>query len=160
MSTIVIERIRRMMEDPPVKWLKNAGQYFDILEEGHVKVIVANELHLNHVNIIYAGSIFTFAEMSGGALFLSTYGFDQWLPILKKAEIRYMKPITGDFIIDIKLTEEEKKSKIQPIADRGRGEFLLSIPVIDTEGNIAAECEFTYYILPANKTEIAANTRE
>lgn len=150
MSDIAIDKIRELMKHPPIKWLKDAGQKFELLEERHVRINVQKDLHLNHVDTIYAGSIFTFAELAGAALLFATYGMKEWIPILRGASIHYASPCTTDLVFDLQLTAEEAAEKIQPVLARGRGDLFLSVPVQDTKGNVIADAEFNYYMIPYN----------
>jgi len=42
------------------------------LEPGYAKMLMPLEPNLNHVGTMYAGALFTLAELPGGAIFLST----------------------------------------------------------------------------------------
>lgn len=144
-----IAQLRKMVENSPIEWMRMAGIRPEIIEQGHVRFVLAVKgLHLNHVNTVYAGSMFAFAEMSGGAVFQATYGFDEWVPIVKKASIRYIKPAQDDLICELRISDEEARQRIAPIAEKGRGDFILTIPLLDLEGGEVAEAEINYYILP------------
>lgn len=151
MSNNHIEQLKEMVKDPPIKWMKLAGIRPEIIEQGHIRFVLPVEgLHLNHVNTVYAGSIFAFAETCGGAAFQSTYGFDRFVPIVKNASIRYLKPATQDLVCELEFTPEEAEKMIAPIQERGRGDFPLSIPVCDAGGVEVAVADITYYIIPAD----------
>ncbi|MCB6566920.1 DUF4442 domain-containing protein, partial [Desulfovibrio desulfuricans] len=80
----------------------------EAVEERHVRLrLPVGERHLNHVGIAYAGSEFVLAEIAGGTLFMATYGTDEFVPILKGVELKFLKPGTKDLVVDLSLTEEE-----------------------------------------------------
>ena len=147
-----LDQLRTMVADSPIKWMKLANIQPEIIEQGHIRFrLPVKGLHLNHVNTVYAGSMFAFAELCGGALFQATYGFDEFVPIVKKAEIRYVKPATDDLTCELQLSEEEAKEHIAPIRERGRGDFILSIPLLDVDGVEVAIADINYYILSIPK---------
>jgi len=147
-----MEQIRQMLKKPQIKWVELSGLYPEILEERHVKLCmpVAN-LHLNHVNTVYAGSIFTLAELTAGALFFVSYGVDQYAPIVRKAEIQYLKPATTDISVEASMTEEEAQAKIAPVNERGKGDMFLELVVKDIENNECAKVNINFYCIPVNK---------
>ena len=149
----LFKKIEEIINHPPIKWLALSGAYTEIVEERHIKLILpVKDLHMNHVNIVYAGSMFAFAEMGGYALFLSTHGFDKYVPVIKSSQIRYLKPTRNNLIIDIRLSEDEAAEKIKPIEERGRGDYFLTIPVKDIDGAEVAIAEMNYYLLPYTNT--------
>lgn len=147
-----LDRLRTMINDPPTKWIKLSGIQAEIVEQGHIKLTLpVKEMHLNHVNTVYAGSMFTLAEICGGAAFQATYGFDKYAPIVKKAAIRFIKPATTDLTCELKITDEEAMQKIAPIDERGKGDFMMEIPLHDISGETVAIAEINYYIIPIPK---------
>ena len=124
----------------------------EAVEERHVRLrLPVAERHLNHVGIAYAGSEFVLAEIAGGTLFMATYGTDEFVPILKGVELKFLKPGTKDLVVDLSLTKEEAERKIAPVRERGRGDYFLEIPVFDVDGEQVAQMDFNYYALPAKK---------
>ena len=63
--------------------------------------------NVNHFGSIYAGSLFTVAEMLGGVLGLNTFDLDGFVPIVKSMEIRFLKPATTGVRAATSLAEEE-----------------------------------------------------
>ncbi len=43
------------------------------MEPGYVKMMMPLQPNLNHVGTMYAGALFTLAELPGGAIFLTTF---------------------------------------------------------------------------------------
>ena len=134
----------------PTPFINMANMQAEVVEERHVKLRLPVEgLHMNHVGIAYVGSEFILAEIAGGTLFMATYGTDEFVPILKGVDIKFVKPGTKDLQVDIALTEEEAEEKIAPVRERGRGDYFLDIPVYDVDGLLVAQMNFNYYALPA-----------
>jgi len=136
----------------PIKYVNMAGIKPEVMEERHIRFVLPTEaIHLNHVGIVYAGSMFTFAEISGANLFVCTYGTEEFVPILKGVEIKYLKPTKKDLVIDIQLSQEEADEKIALARERGRGDYFLDVPISDTDGNEIALAKFNYYAIQPTK---------
>ena len=144
--------LARSVQKGPTPYVNDACLVAEIVEERHVRIILPlTKKHRNHVGIAYAGSEFILAEISGGTLFMATYGTDTYVPLLKSVNIKYLKPGTRDLVVDIALSQEEADEKIQAIKERGRGDYFLDVPVLDVEGEQVALMSFNYYALPAKK---------
>lgn len=103
-----IEKVRKSLEVCPIKWVGDGKFTNEILDERHVRVVVPVEgLHLNHVGIVYAGTMFTAMELAAGAIFMCTYGLDEFVPIVSNFEISFLKPTKKDLVAEIEWTEEE-----------------------------------------------------
>ncbi|WP_139653667.1 PaaI family thioesterase [Raoultibacter phocaeensis] len=146
------EGLAKSVNDGPTPYVNMADLQAEVVEERHVRLVLpVAERHLNHVGIAYAGSEFVLAEISGGTLFMATYGTDTYVPILKGVDIKFLKPGTKDLVVDIALTEEEAADKIKEVEERGRGNYFLTVPVCDVDGEQVAQFDFNYYALPAQK---------
>lgn len=145
------EAVRKNIVDCPIEYLRLAGVVPEVLEERHIRMkLEAGKMHLNHVNIMYAGSYFVFAESAGANLIACTYG-GQFVPIIASVNVNYLKPSANDLIIDMSMTEEEAAERIAPILERGKGRYPLTINVMDSEGTHCAQVEIVYYLMPAPK---------
>ena len=82
---------------------------------------------------------------------MATYGTDEFVPILKSVECKYLKPGTKDLVVDIALSKEEAEEKIKAVKERGRGDYFLDVPIVDSDGDDVALMSFNYYALPAQK---------
>ena len=147
-----LDQIRRNVNEGPTPYVNMAGLVAEAVEVGHVRLrLPVDPVHKNHVGIAYAGSEFVLAEIAGGTLFMTTYGTDEFVPILKGVDIKFLKPGTTDLIVDVSLDEEQAEERIAPIRERGRGDFMLDIEVLDEDGQAVATFAFNYYALPARK---------
>ena len=144
--------LAKNVSDGPTPFVNMAQLQAEAVEERHVRLrLPVAERHLNHVGIAYAGSEFVLAEIAGGTLFMATYGTDEFVPILKGVELKFLKPGTKDLVVDLFTHSEEAERKIAPVRERGRGDYFLEIPVFDVDGEQVAQMDFNYYALPAKK---------
>jgi len=137
--------LKPMIEET-IPWVKDSGLTAETLEERHVLLRLPKERHLNHVGIVYAGSLFMLMEIAGAALFACTYPFGRYIPINKEMHIRFLKMGTTDIICELSIDEEKAKEMIRPIDEKGKGEWVLEMDCRDTEGNIIATSVCHYYI--------------
>ena len=71
--------------------------------------------------------MFTAMELAAGAIFMCTYGLDEFVPIVSNFEISFLKPTKKDLVAEIEWTEEEAAERIKPIRERGRGRMPVEI---------------------------------
>lgn len=63
MNAAFFEEAKYNLQHGKINFLNVAGLIPEVAEERHVVVrLPANSMHLNHVNIVYAGSYFVLAE--------------------------------------------------------------------------------------------------
>lgn len=140
---------QQLIEDTKIPYLNVANIIPEIIEKRHVRFVMpVKEMHMNHVNIVYAGSFFVLAESAGASLIFSAYAEDTngYTPIISNVSIDYLKPATTDLVVDMTISEEEAKEKIAKIDERGKGRYPLDVPVHDMEGNHCATAHITYYL--------------
>jgi len=100
----------------------------------------------SHVKTMYAGILFTVAEIPGGALFLSAFDPFRYFPIVKQMEVRFKKAALTDVTVAAELSEEEVERMHLELEEKGKTEFILNCEVKDEQGNVVAESTATYQI--------------
>ena len=144
-----LETIKQLTTDT-IPWVKMSDIRVDVLEERHARLsIPVKEKHLNHVGIVYAGSHFMLMEVAGAALFVATYGVHEFIPINKSMEIKYLNPATTDITCDLTISKEEADSKIAPVREAGKGDWILNMETTDANGNTVSTSVCNYYIIPS-----------
>ena len=117
-----------------------------VLEPGHVKMMMPLQPNLNHVGTMYAGALFTLAELPGGAIFLSTFDATQFFPLIKGMEIKYLKPATTDITVEVRLSPEEA-TKIQETANElGKADYDWDCELKDAHGQVVAASSNRYQL--------------
>lgn len=111
---------------------------------GHAAAEIPAGPNVNHFGSIYAGSLFTVAEMLGGVLGLNTFDLEGFVPIVKSMEIRFLKPATTGVRAATSLPEEEIVRVESEARATGRAEFRLTAEVTDESGVVVAVTEGTF----------------
>ncbi|MBW1644050.1 MAG: YiiD C-terminal domain-containing protein, partial [Deltaproteobacteria bacterium] len=100
----------------------------------------------NHVGIMYAGALFTLAEVPGGSLFYTSFDPTKYYPIVKDMYIRFRRPAATDVTIEMRMSEEEV-DRVQAEADKnGKADFILEGEIKDETGEVVALSKGTYQI--------------
>ena len=81
----------RMLENG-IPFVERCGFKVETLERGRVVCRMPIEGNTNHIGTMYAGALFTCAEMPGGALFFSTFDPAKCFPIVKALDLQFLKP--------------------------------------------------------------------
>ncbi len=131
-----------------IPWVKEGGLTLVEAWDNHVKLMIPREKHLNHVGIIYAGSLFMLMEVAGAALMAVTYPGMGYVPINKGMSIEFKKPGTTDMFCDLTLTQEKADEMIKPIeeSEKKKGDWVLEMEATDANGQVCATSVCTYYL--------------
>ncbi|MBW1709363.1 MAG: PaaI family thioesterase [Deltaproteobacteria bacterium] len=112
----------------------------------YVKLKAPLEGNENHIGIMYAGALFTLAEVPGGALFATSFDTSKYYPIVKELSIRFRRPATTDVTIEMEMTTEEIE-RIQAQADEnGKADYILEGEIKDASGEVVALSKGIYQI--------------
>lgn len=106
------------------------------MEPGYVKMMMPLQPNLNHVGTMYAGALFTLAELPGGAIFLTTFDVNRFYPLVKGMDIKFLKPAATDVTVEVRLTPEEA-ARIQATADEvGKADYAWDCELRDANGQV------------------------
>jgi acyl-coenzyme A thioesterase PaaI-like protein len=116
------------------------------LAPGYVKMMMPLQPNLNHVGTMYAGALFTLAELPGGAIFLSTFDANRFYPLIKGMEIKFLKPATTDITVEVRL-EPDEAARIQEDAnDNGKANYHWECELKDANGQVVAVSSNRYQL--------------
>ncbi|MBN2515904.1 MAG: YiiD C-terminal domain-containing protein [Deltaproteobacteria bacterium] len=90
-----------------VEIVKKMGLKAVDLRPRNAKLMLPIKQNRNHIGTIYAGSIFTPGEMAGGVIFLVSFDYEKFYPIVKEITIRYTRPATTDMTVEVEMTDEK-----------------------------------------------------
>ncbi len=127
------------------RFVENTG--IDLLEYGRglAKLMMPLEGNVNHVGMMYAGALFTLAEIPGGTLFGSAFDTKRFYPIVGELSIRYKKPAMGDAFVTAELSEEEINRITTDLDEKGRAKYVLDLEITDADGGVLATTSGTYF---------------
>lgn len=116
------------------------------LKPGYVKMLMPLKPNLNHVGTMYAGALFTLAELPGGAIFLSTFDSSRFFPLIKGMDIEFRKPAATDITVEVRLDPKEAAS-IQATADElGKADYGWECDLKDANEQIVAVSSNRYQL--------------
>lgn len=113
---------------------------------GHASAEIPAAPNVNHFGAMYAGSLFTVAEMLGGVLGLHTFDLEGFVPIVKRLEIRFLRPALTAVRASASLNDEEIARIEEDARAHGKAEFVLTTEVTDEAGVVVATTEGVYQV--------------
>ena len=108
------------------------------MERGYVKMAMPFEQNVNHIGIMYAGSIFTLGELPGGALFFSAFDATKCYPIVTEMSVKFLKPVKTAATVESRISEEEIERVNREVEENGKSVYILEQEIKDDSGEICA----------------------
>jgi len=130
---LTAETMKSLIEKP-FSFVERMGMKVLVLEPRRVKLSVPLRGNENHIGSMYAGALFTIAEIPGGAIFLTTFDVSRFYPVVKEMTIRFLKPAKTDVTIEMIMPVSEAE-RIETEAEKnGKADFVLEGEVKDANG--------------------------
>lgn len=136
-SAFDFETIRKL-STKSIPFAERAGVDLIEFERGYVKMKIPFEGNQNHVGTMYAGALFTLAEIPGGVLFMSAFDMSKFYPIVAEMNIKFLKPAKTDIYVEARLSDEEIARITEEVASNGKSTFILEKELKDENGEIVA----------------------
>ncbi len=140
-----IEDARKLVETT-VEFVRRAGLKAPVLERGRVVTTMPIEGNTNHIGIMYAGALFSVGEVTGGAMFLTSFDMTRYYPIVKDVYIRFRRPATTDVRIEVRLAESDIARIEDEAAEKGKADYILEGDIMDANGEVVAVMKGTYQL--------------
>lgn len=138
--------IARQLTEEQIAFVKRSGLKAEVLEPGFVRLCMPLQGNQNHIGSMYAGALFTLAEIPGGALFLTSFDAQRFYPIIKEMNLRFRRPATGDIQVEARLSIEEIARLEEQASQQGKAEYLLELQLTDGNGEVVAESRGHYQL--------------
>ena len=132
--------------EKPFDFVERMGLRVIELEPRSVKLSVPLQGNENHIGTMYAGSLFTIAEIPGGALFLTTFDVSRFYPVIKEMTIRFIKPVKTDVTIRMVMSVSEAKRIVSEAEKNGKAEYVLEGEIKDTNEEVVAVSRGIYQV--------------
>jgi len=146
------EEIRHFVERP-FDFVERTGIRAIELEPRHIKLKMPLAGNENHIGIMYAGALFTLAEVPGGALYLTTFDVARYYPIVKEMNVRFRRPAATDISVELSMTEDEVQAIQATAAATGKADYTLETELKDTDGTVVALGRGVYQLRPMAEVE-------
>lgn len=131
--------LARVLTEEKIDFVKRCGLKAEQLAPGHVRLRMPLAGNQNHIGTLYAGALFTLAEIPGGALFLTSFDTQRFYPLVKEMTLRFRRPATGDIYVEARL-DNEAITRIQNEAElNGKSEYHLDLQLTNSSGEVVAE---------------------
>ena len=141
------QEIKQFVEKP-FAFVERAGIQALKLEPRHIKLKMPLKGNENHFGSMYAGALFTLAEIPGGALYLTTFDVSRYYPVVKEMNIRFRRPAATDITVELSITAERVEVIQQEAAKNGKADYTLETELKDTAGTVVALGKGIYQLRP------------
>ena len=136
--------------DPPrpitdYPFVERAGLELLHLERGRAVLRLPFEPNINHVGMVYAGALFTVAEVPGGVLFLSAFDVSRFYPVVGEMSIRFVQPALTAVTVDARMSDDEIERVATDLEEHGKAKYVLEQEVRDEAGTLVATTSATYF---------------
>ena len=139
------ETLKQFIEKP-FAFVERMGLKVLELKPGYVKLAVPIAGNENHIGGMYAGALFTLAEIPGGALYLTTFDVSNFYPIIKEMTIRFVAPAKTDVTIEMYLPKEEASRIEAEARENGKADYVLEGEVKDASDVVVAVSKGLYQL--------------
>jgi len=138
--------ILKQFIEKPFAFVERIGLKALELKPNHVKLVAPIAGNENHIGGMYAGALFTLAEIPGGALYLTTFDVSNFYPIIKEMTIRFVAPAKTDVTVEMYLPKEEASRIEAEARENGRADYVLEGEVKDASGVVVAVSKGLYQL--------------
>ena len=97
----------RQLTEEHIAFIQRSGLKAEVVEPGHVRLRMPLAGNQNHLGSLYAGALFTLAEVPGGALFFSSFDSQRFIPLVKAFNLRFLRPALRDITVEARLDAEQ-----------------------------------------------------
>lgn len=145
-------------DQPPFTELMNSALEYTIpaaykmgvtavdVRRGFAETTVPIEGNGNHFGVMYAGVLFTVAEVLGGAISIASFDNAAYYPLVKDLQIFFKRPAKTDVRAKASLSDGEIARIETEAAANGKADFPLEAVVTDASGETVALTKGLYQL--------------
>ena len=130
--------VARQFTEEQIAFVKRSNLKALVLEPGFVRLLMPLAGNQNHIGSMYAGALFTLAEIPGGALFMTSFDVTRFYPIVKEMNLRFRRPAKGDICVEARLSAEQIEQLQNEAQANGKADYLLDLELTDANGEVVA----------------------
>ncbi len=131
--------------------IKRTGVKIIGLRDRYCKLLMPLEGNVNHVGMMYAGSLFTLGELPGGIIVMASYELGKFIPIVKEVAIHFVKPALTDVTLELEWTKEYAETLGKEALEKGKANFPLNMEIKDTGEQVVSIVTGVWQIRPMPK---------
>ncbi|MBN1472774.1 MAG: YiiD C-terminal domain-containing protein [Syntrophaceae bacterium] len=102
----------------------------------HAKVMLPLKPNVNHIGTIYAGSLFTAGEFIGGPIFIASFDYTRFYPIVKEINIQFKRPAITDVTVEANLSMDEVSAIQREAYEKGKADWKMNLEIKDQAGAV------------------------
>ena len=126
---------------------QHMGLKYTIEADGHYRTYAPlNDRTGNHVKTFHAAFQFALAEAIGGIVIFENRASERYVPLVKSVSMNFRKPAATDLFASAHFGPDDVAAMNQAMADSGRYDFTLEIPITDTNGERVSEMKAVYAV--------------
>lgn len=145
LSSEQLETLRHASENT-FPFVSRCGVKVLELERGYCKMLMPFEPNINHVGIMYAGALYTLAELPGGVIYMTSFDTARFYPIVKEMSIRFRRPAKTDVTVEVRVSDDEV-ARIEAEAEaNGKCDFSWDTDLKDASGEVVALTHNVYQL--------------
>jgi thioesterase domain-containing protein len=131
--------------------IKRSGVQIIGLRDRYCKLLMPLAGNVNHVGMMYAGSLFTLGELPGGIIVMASYELGKFIPIVKEVAIRFVKPALTDVTLELEWTKEYAETLGKEALEKGKANFPLTMEIKDPGDQVVSLVTGVWQIRPMPK---------
>lgn len=117
---------------------------------GRARAELPGEPNVNHFGAVYAGSLFSLAELLGGVISRATFDLDGelagFVPLVKSMEIHFRRPAIGTVWARAELAPEDLERIPRQALEHGKADYTLAAEIVDAEGTVLVTTTGVYQL--------------
>lgn len=129
-----------------VPLIEKTGVKIVELRDRFARIVMPFEPNINHIGIMYGGSLFILAEFSGGVIYYVSFDTTKFYPIVKEVSIRYRRPATIDVTLEVSLEPGEVEMIQQAAQKEGKKDWTMDLELKDAHGEVCSIVHGTWQL--------------
>lgn len=123
---------------------RNGFKVLDV-RRGYLKAGIPLKPNKNHFNAMYAGALFTVAEVPGGIISMLSFN-ERYFPVLVDLKMEFLKVAKTDVTVEFNLSDSDLIRIEKEAAEHGKSNFELLGEVKDAAGTVVAKSYANYQV--------------
>lgn len=118
------------------------------LDERYLLTLSDDRKYTNHLGTVHAAALFSLAESTGGEFLLTNFPNHRegLIPVVRRAEVKYKKPATGQINSSATLIDNSIESIDNQLLSKNRASIQLKVDLFDAEKVNVMTAHFEWFV--------------